>query len=40
MKTAQLCAVVHVADWIDLQRRQVSAPTVKQQLASLRHLFD
>ena len=40
MKTARPCAVVHVADCIDLQWRQVSAPTVKQQLASLRHLFD
>ena len=31
---------MHVADWIELQGRQISAPTVKQQLATLRHLFD
>ena len=31
---------LHVAAWIELQGREVSAPTVKQQLAALRHLFD
>jgi len=31
---------LHVATWIELQSRSVSAPTVKQQLAALRHLFD
>jgi len=30
---------VHVAGWIEPQGRQVSAPTVKPQLAALRHLF-
>src|ERR1035438_7448293 len=30
----------HVASWIELEGRQVSAPSVKQRLASLRHLFD
>ncbi len=33
-------APLHVATWIELQSRSVSAPTVKQQLAALRHLFD
>ena len=31
---------LHVATWIELQSRSVSAPTVKQQLAAIRHLFD
>jgi site-specific recombinase XerD len=31
---------IHVASWIELQGREVSAPTVKQQLAAIRHLFD
>ena len=31
---------VHVATWIEAQTRKCSAPTVKQQLAALRHLFD
>jgi site-specific recombinase XerC len=31
---------LHVAAWIEGQTRQLSAPTVKQQLAALRHLFD
>jgi site-specific recombinase XerC len=31
---------LHVAAWIEGQTRQVSAPTVKQQLAAIRHLFD
>jgi len=31
---------LHVASWIESQGREVSAPTVKQQLAALRHLFD
>ncbi len=30
---------MHVAGWIEPQGRQVSAPTVKPQLAALRHLF-
>jgi site-specific recombinase XerD len=29
-----------VASWIELEARQVSAPSVKQRLAALRHLFD
>src|SRR5271166_4205533 len=31
---------LHVAAWIELQTRQVAAPSVKQQLAAIRHLFD
>jgi site-specific recombinase XerC len=31
---------LHVAAWIEGQTRQLSAPTVKQQLAAIRHLFD
>ena len=31
---------LHVAAWIEGQARERSAPTVKQQLAALRHLFD
>jgi site-specific recombinase XerD len=31
---------LHVATWIELQTRMSSAPTVKQQLAAIRHLFD
>jgi site-specific recombinase XerD len=31
---------LHVATWIEGQTREVSAPTVKQRLAALRHLFD
>jgi len=31
---------LHVAGWIELQGREVSAPSVKQQLAAIRHLFD
>jgi site-specific recombinase XerD len=31
---------LHVATWIESQAREVSAPTVKQRLAALRHLFD
>jgi site-specific recombinase XerD len=31
---------LHVASWIELQAREVSAPSVKQQLAAIRHLFD
>ncbi|MDR3526907.1 MAG: tyrosine-type recombinase/integrase [Rhizomicrobium sp.] len=31
---------LHVATWIELQARTVSVPTVKQQLAAIRHLFD
>lgn len=31
---------LHVATWIEVQGRTSSAPTVKQQLAAIRHLFD
>ena len=31
---------LHVAAWIEGQTRELSAPTVKQQLAAIRHLFD
>ena len=31
---------LHVATWIEAQTRKVSAPSVKQQLAAIRHLFD
>lgn len=31
---------LHVAAWIEMQTRQLSAPTVKQHLAAIRHLFD
>jgi integrase/recombinase XerC len=31
---------LHVASWIELRGREVSAPSVKQQLAAVRHLFD
>jgi site-specific recombinase XerD len=31
---------LHIATWIELQGRKVSAPSVKQRLAALRHLFD
>ena len=31
---------LHVASWIELEARPVSAPSVKQRLAAVRHLFD
>jgi site-specific recombinase XerD len=31
---------LHVATWIEGQTRALAAPTVKQQLAAVRHLFD
>ena len=31
---------LHVAVWIESKTRQLSAPTVKQHLAALRHMFD
>ncbi len=31
---------LHVAAWIELQTQTLSAPTVKQRLAGIRHLFD
>src|SRR3954463_7538222 len=31
---------LHVATWIEAQTRTLPAPSVKQQLAAIRHLFD
>ena len=31
---------VHVATWIEASTRELTAPSVKQRLAALRHLFD
>ena len=31
---------LHVATWIELQTRERAAPSVKQQLAAIRHMFD
>ncbi len=31
---------LHVATWIELQTQTLAAPSVKQRLAALRHLFD
>ena len=31
---------LHVATWLELQSQTLAAPTVKQHLAALRHLFD
>src|ERR1700687_1483803 len=31
---------VHVAAWIEAATRELAAPSVKQRLAALRHLFD
>jgi integrase/recombinase XerC len=31
---------LHLATWIEAQTREASAPTVKQRLAAIRHLFD
>ena len=31
---------VHVATWIEASARELAAPSVKQRLAALRHLFD
>jgi site-specific recombinase XerD len=31
---------LHVAAWIERQTRQRAAPTAKQHLAAIRHLFD
>jgi site-specific recombinase XerD len=38
----ELAAVepLHVATWIEMQTRTLAAPSVKQQLAAVRHLFD
>src|ERR1700681_1707259 len=33
-------APLHVASWIEAQTRALAAPSVKQRLAALRHLFD
>jgi site-specific recombinase XerD len=31
---------LHVAAWVEARTRELAAPTVKQQLAAVRHLFD
>lgn len=31
---------LHVATWIEIQTRECAAPSVKQRLAAIRHLFD
>lgn len=31
---------LHVATWVEMQTREYAAPTVKQHLAALKHLFD
>jgi site-specific recombinase XerD len=31
---------LHVATWVEMQTRTRAAPTVKQQLAAIKHLFD
>jgi hypothetical protein len=31
---------VHVATWIEIGTRELAAPSVKQRLAAIRHLFD
>jgi site-specific recombinase XerC len=31
---------LHVATWLELETRERAAPSVKQRLAALRHLFD
>src|ERR1700733_5980744 len=31
---------VHVATWIETATRELAAPSVKQRLAAIRHLFD
>lgn len=42
MGLAELAAIgpLHVATWIELQTQTLAAPSVKQRLAALRHLFD
>ena len=39
---SELAAVqpLHVATWIEMQTRELAAPSVKQRLAAVRHLFD
>lgn len=42
MGVAELAAIgpLHMATWIELQTQTLAAPSVKQRLAALRHLFD
>lgn len=40
LETLPQIAPLHVAAWIEELGREVSAPTVKQRLAAVRHLFD
>jgi len=41
-RVASITAVqpLHVASWVELQTREMSAPTAKLRLAAIRHLFD
>jgi site-specific recombinase XerD len=38
--TLAAVAPLHVSTWIELQMQRLSAPSVKQRLAAIRHLFD
>uniref|UniRef100_UPI0035573776 tyrosine-type recombinase/integrase n=1 Tax=Caballeronia sordidicola TaxID=196367 RepID=UPI0035573776 len=40
VKTITAVQPLHVAAWIERQTQTLSAPTVKQHLAAIRHLFD
>lgn len=33
-------APLHVSTWIELQMQRLAAPSIKQRLAAIRHLFD
>jgi site-specific recombinase XerC len=35
-----ICTRAHVATWIEAGTRELAAPSVKQRLAAIRHLFD
>jgi site-specific recombinase XerC len=38
--TLAAVAPLHVSTWIELQMQRLAAPSVKQRLAAIRHLFD
>lgn len=38
--TLSAVAPLHVSTWIELQMQRLAAPSVKQRLAAIRHLFD
>lgn len=40
LPTLASVAPLHVATWIELQSQTLAAPSVKQRLAAIRHLFD